>query len=124
MHKRQFIYIALAALVLFFLSRQLQEPARIEPELLSRQTIMQQFESEADVSVAFPHKYRGDNGDAFYVILEKSGQTVTDYYEIYKDNDKNKLQYRIKDHWENIRLPHSRFEVYKLEQGKWQLLSE
>lgn len=124
MHKRPFIYIAIAALILFFINEQIQQPARVEPELLSRQTIMQQFESKTEVSVAFPLKYRGDSGDAFYVIREKSGQTVTDYYEIYKDNDKNLLQYRVKDHWENIRLPLSRFDIYKLEQGKWQLLSE
>ena len=124
MHKRPIIYIAFAALILFFINEQIQEPAQTEPELLSRQTIMQQFESEAVVSVAFPHNYRGDNGDAFYVIRGKSGQTVTDYYEIYKDPDKNLLKYRVKDHWENIRLPLSRFDIYKLEQGKWQPLSE
>ncbi|MGI5881037.1 MAG: hypothetical protein ACOX6L_10700 [Syntrophomonadaceae bacterium] len=124
MHKRPFIYIAVAVLILFFINEQIQKPAQTEPELLSRQMIMQKFESEAEVSVAFPLKYRGESGDAFYVIHRAEGKTVTDYYEIYKGDDKTVLLYRIKDHWENIELPLSRFDIYKLEQGKWELLGE
>ncbi len=134
MNWRRIIYIAVIVFVAAVIFRNIPD-TKLEPppKLLNQQMILEDFQNlEHPVydggeyqpdSIYFHYAYIGDRGDEFYLIMKNDQGTTTLKYVLDRPPS-GEIEYKLKNRWQDITLPADRFESYKYEDGKWDLIGK
>lgn len=135
---RRFIYLIVFGMVAFMIFKYGDGREIVPPQSISKQDVLNDFADLQDnqgipsgtlggnyftTEVFYPDDYIGDQGDEFYVSMEDGHDMLTQKYtikEIGSTQEKSgKLQYELKDNWENFKPPAGKYESYKYDGKKW-----
>lgn len=136
MNGRRIIYLLMIIIMACLISRanldnkiNLSEvPLRINKEqiisdfqaLSNKQMGTENSEKSVPVSICFPHSFKGERGDVFYIINEKlSDRQIagTDKYLIYEKDEPGEakqIMYKLDETFQNLRIPEDNFESFSL----------
>ncbi len=136
MNKRRWIYLVvfLAVFFLIYQNDKMQDINNIS--FISKDDLVKDFANLKDnqdlpepvlggtfhaVEMYFPADFMGQKGDAFYVYMEDGHIGVTQYYLIHPESEDEKapLTYKVKDSWENFRIPEGKYESYDFTEQVW-----
>ncbi|MGI5920445.1 MAG: hypothetical protein ACOX6I_01760 [Syntrophomonadaceae bacterium] len=136
MNQRRVIYILaliVVAAVVYYSGN--NQGIDIEPSI-SRQTILNDFKNLSDqkqelafddsyhtTDVFFPESFNGYKGDEFYITVQSQTNITTLKYIIQEKGGENeqgpRLEYKLKDTWDNFKPPQGKFETYHLQDNEW-----
>lgn len=140
MNGRRMIYLLIFIILALFVFRASADnyqslteiPLRISKEqiisdfqaLSSEQMETENSEQSVPVFVCFPHSFKGEKGDVFYIINERASDrqmAYTDKYLVYEKDEQGEAKqilYKLDETFQ-LRIPENNFERFSLlEQGK------
>lgn len=122
MRLRRILYLALAAfLILYLFNNVFREPSLSTLVTIGVDDIISDFadltdnpELPATINgsekyLYVPKDFTGVSGQVFYLVIDDIYQ-----YKIESGEDKEKLNYNLKNTFNNIRLPEDRFNIYEI----------
>lgn len=126
MNYRRILYIAFIMFIVIWLWQNLMQDSLVEQKVVSSHRVLEVILAESDPedvkTIYFPPDYQGLPGEVFYLTTLKDNEYITDKYRIVtaESGSDDEREWKIEQSWRNTHLPADRFEVYHLQEGRWQ----